>query len=171
MVIFAGAWLVLAVAILGTSILIAPRVVAPAFSGAPQGTADLFSYYAAWWLLCGVGLGALCHSRGLGNPYRRSWALTSVVMIFSLVVAVAFLTPVLYPGGEYVNLGFQSVYLVLAALVVPNVILGTIGLWRALRLPLGFSLMLCSAWAVMFVAGLGLAAAVVDILQVGTQRS
>lgn len=169
-VITTGGWLFTAVFVLGFSLLVVPSFLAPLLTGLPQGSAELISYYAAWWLVNVVGLATLARRRGLANPEWRAFTITSIVMLFSLVIAATLLRPLLYPYGEYVNLGLQSVYLVVGALIVPNVALGTVLTWRGIKLSLGLSLLLSIGWAAAFLSGLVIAALLVEMLLVGARR-
>jgi len=55
-------------------------------------------------------------------------------------------------------------------LIVPDVALGTILIWRALKLRLLTSFLLSIGWAVAFLAGLAAAAVLVQMLLVGPRR-
>lgn len=163
-------WFVVCVFLVVASLTVVPRALTPLLPSAPQGAADLLSYYGAWWLVTGLGLAVIARRNNFANPYRRGLALATAVMLPALVIAIATVQPILFPSGEYINRGLQSVYLVLAALVVPNLLLGTIAVWRGLSLPFARSLLLAAGWVFAFCAGLAVMAAIVQLVLVDMRR-
>lgn len=169
-VITVGGWVLGSLALLVASVVLVPRAITPFVSDLPQGSAELLSYYAAWWLIGGLTLGELARGRGVATPRARAFAVLTAVMVSSLVLAAAIVRPLLYPAGTYLNRGLQSVYVVVAALILPNIGFGTVLLWRSLKLSLLTSVLVSIAWGILFLAGLAVAALLVETLLVIPRR-